>query len=409
MKKRTLFYKFISILLLAVCCFNTPASYLPTRAYGASSTSYQGQIDKAKENKEKLEKEKKELEKKMAALKVEQNNLKKAIEQLDKEYMELFDSIETTEVEIQNAEAGLQDIEDELVRMEQTAKEQYESMKKRVQYLYENGEDSLLSLFISGSSIEKIFNEMEYRSQITKYDKELLTRYNATIASIEEAKVLQIARVEELQALKDYQSAELAGMDVLAAEKQAQMSVLVKELGIEQDDLLAFSDKISKTEDEIKELVILEQKRLEEEERRRKEAESRDIKNLLWPLEGCSRVTSKFGPRNAPTAGASTYHMGIDIGAPMGTEVHASLAGRVIVSSYEPSSGNYVVIDHGNGIRTSYCHASKLLVKVGDEVKRDQVIMLVGSTGVSTGPHLHYGLRINGVAVDPLKYMNYNR
>ncbi|MBR6358964.1 MAG: M23 family metallopeptidase, partial [Lachnospiraceae bacterium] len=84
----------------------------------------------------------------------------------------------------------------------------------------------------------------------------------------------------------------------------------------------------------------------------------------------------------------------------------AAIAGKVVTATYSYSSGNYIVIDHGNGVRTIYCHASKLLVKVGDEVKRGQVIMKVGSTGVSTGSHLHFGIFINGTAVNPLDYVD---
>ncbi len=408
MIKRKTFYKIISGVLLAVFCLQVPAGGLGIKAFGATS-SYQGQIDQAKKNKEKLEKEKKALEKKLAALKVEKNNLEKAIKQLDDEYMELFDQIEATEEQIEEAEFDLVDIETELIRMEGVAADQYEAMKMRVKYLYENGEESLLALFLGGVSIERIFNELEYRSQITKYDKLLLARYNDTIAEIKVAKELQIARVEELEAMKEYQKAELDGLELLANEKKLQMAAMAEKLGIEQEELLAYTDSISQTQSQIKELEVLEKKRLEEEERKRKEAESRDIKNMIWPLETSKTITSRFGARSAPTAGASTYHKGIDIGAPTGTAVHAVLAGTVEYAGYNSSSGNYIIIDHGNGLRTTYAHASKLLVKTGDTVKRDQIIMKVGSTGVSTGPHLHFGVFINGVAVDPLKYVKYNR
>ena len=117
------------------------------------------------------------------------------------------------------------------------------------------------------------------------------------------------------------------------------------------------------------------------------------------------RISSRFGKRKAPTAGASTYHKGVDIAAAQGTPIYAAKSGTVTISTYSSSAGNYVMINHGNGLYTAYMHASKLYVKVGDKVSQGQTIAAVGSTGYSTGPHLHFSVIINGNYVDPLKYL----
>lgn len=128
---------------------------------------------------------------------------------------------------------------------------------------------------------------------------------------------------------------------------------------------------------------------------------------LYWPTDG-TEITSYFGPREAPTAGASTNHGAIDIGVSTGTNVYACLDGTVTIAQYSDSAGNYIEIDHGNGYVTKYMHNSQLKVSVGDKVTAGQVIALSGSTGYSTGPHVHFQIEKEGEKVDPLtfKYNN---
>ena len=104
--------------------------------------------------------------------------------------------------------------------------------------------------------------------------------------------------------------------------------------------------------------------------------------------------------------GASTDHKGIDIGASTGSDIVAAASGTVIISTYSVSAGNYIMIDHGGGVFTVYMHCSQLLASVGDKVSQGQVIAKVGSTGYSTGPHLHFGIRSGGAYVNPLKYVS---
>ena len=124
---------------------------------------------------------------------------------------------------------------------------------------------------------------------------------------------------------------------------------------------------------------------------------------MKWPTDGTT-ITSNFGYRNAPTAGASTNHGGIDIGVPTGTNIYATEAGTVTLAGWSDSGGNMVVIDHGNGYVTKYMHNSELKVSTGDKVTKGQVIALAGSTGVSTGSHLHFQIEYNGERVDPLSF-----
>ena len=127
---------------------------------------------------------------------------------------------------------------------------------------------------------------------------------------------------------------------------------------------------------------------------------------FIWPCPSYTRISSYFGPRQQPTAGASTDHKGIDLAAPYGAAILASAAGTVTTSTYSSSAGNYIVIAHGNGMSTVYMHCSSLLVSVGQTVQQGQTIAKVGSTGYSTGNHLHFGVIKNGTYVNPLNYIS---
>ena len=130
------------------------------------------------------------------------------------------------------------------------------------------------------------------------------------------------------------------------------------------------------------------------------------LSHLQWPVPSCTLITSRFGYRVAPTTGASTYHGGLDIGAGMGASIVAAGAGDVIYAGANGGYGNCVMIDHGNGVVTVYAHMSSIGVSYGQYVTAGQYVGAVGSTGVSTGPHCHFEIRINGAQTDPAAYFS---
>ena len=129
------------------------------------------------------------------------------------------------------------------------------------------------------------------------------------------------------------------------------------------------------------------------------------VSGFVWPVPSSYYVSSEFGPREQPTTGASTYHQGIDIAAPTGTTIVAAAAGTVITSAYSVSAGNYIIINHGGGICTVYMHNSVNYVAVGQKVSAGESIAAMGSTGYSTGPHLHFGITVGGSYVNPRNYI----
>ena len=458
MKKKVLFILVICV-ALGFCLF-AGRSYL---ANADTTKSYQDEIDAAKAKKEELEKERSELEAKLEELKQQKDDMNAYIETMDQQYMELMGSIEELEAEIAEQEERLAETQELLEQVKAQEAEQYDTMKKRIRYLYENGETTFLDVFFGEGSLTEMLNEMEYRAAITAYDNTLLERYNATKLQVQDTEALLTARLEELNALKESREFERTQMEELLAAKAAELEALAASIGVDEEMLFLYWDEIVTMGADIEELEKKEAERIAEEERKRKEEEerlrreeeerkrreeeerkrreeelrriaeeeerkrkeeelrlqaeaelkkNRNIENMLWPVPKSGRVTSDYGYRNAPVKGASTFHQGVDIGVGnlerKDRTVVAALAGTVMEKGYNKSAGNYVYIDHGNGLVTRYLHAYKIYVKEGQEVARGDAIMEAGTTGYSSGPHLHFGVFVNGVSVDPLEYIDYS-
>lgn len=440
MRKKLLF-TFSICLLLGLGVF-AGTSY---RASADTTKSYQDEIDAAKAKQEALKKEREELEKKVEDLKKQKEDMDAYIEAMDMQYMDLMYSIDELDAEITENEEKLAETKTLLAQVKAQEEEQYDTMKKRIRYLYENGETSFLDVLFGQGSLTDMLNEMEYRAAITEYDNGLLTRYNATKLQVQNTEALLTAQLEELNALMESREFELAQLEELMQAKAAELENLAASIGVDEEMLFMYWDEIVTMGADIEELekkeaariAEEERKRKEEEERLRKEAEERerkrkeeeeakkrqeellaelarnkDIENMLWPVPKSGRITSDYGYRSAPVKGASTFHQGIDIGVGnlqrKDRGVVASLAGTVSKTGYSKSEGNFIYIDHGNGLVTKYLHAYKIYVKEGQYVQRGEEIMEAGTTGYSSGPHLHFGVWINGVSIDPLLYIDYS-
>ena len=391
--------------------------------------SYQSAIDKAKEEKEALEALRKETADKIAALEEDKKSTEEYIQKVDSELAAAYEQMEDLEESIALCADALDSAELELAEANRTKDNQYATMKARIKYMYENGETSIWELITGSDSLEDLLNQVEYRSQIAEYDDNLLKRYEASCEEVKKKEESYELALVELNAEKEVQQLQIENLSVLVANKAAYMEELTASLGITEEQYFEFYEEIESKELEIADLEEKEKKRIEEEERKRKEEEERlrkeaeerkrreeelkklgltdqtSVDNMIWPFPGDPNIYSYFGYRTSPITGKREYHSGIDIGGAYGADIVASLAGRVTKASWSSMNGNYIVIDHGNGVTTHYLHASKLLVKEGEYVKQGQVIMKCGSTGWSTAPHLHFTIRINGALVDPCDYV----
>lgn len=359
-------------------------------------------IESAKKKAEQLEKEKAQAEKEQSSLNTQLNTI---IEDLKKAQAD----VEAKEVEIAETE-------DELTDARIKENEQYEAMKIRIKYMYENGNTDMISVLLSAENMADFLNKAEYVEQVSVYDREMLVEFQTIVKEIEKKEAKLKEEKEELIILQENLSTKRSNVESLLASKNQEISSLETQIGENAKVLNALIEAAKEAE----------RRRKEAEEAAKEAAANKNNQSgsgssssgsskpgnsvvsgngtLCNPCPG-ARITSEFGPRKAPTAGASSYHRGRDYAAPSGTPIYAAGSGRVVTSSYNSVSGKYIVIDHGNGLATRYQHCSRVFVSVGDTVSKGQNIAAVGTTGVSTGPHLHFEVRVNGTQVDPRKYL----
>ncbi len=411
--------------------------------------SFANEIDKAKEEKSSLEKKKEETEVKIQSLEKEKGDILKYIEKLDMELNNLANEIEGLNKDIKKVNKDIEAAQVDLKAARIAEADQYDIMKKRIKYMYENGNTTYFEVITQSGSLAELLNHVEYISKITEYDNHLLDEYTRLKQDVIDKEAVLQKKHDDLETLKEEVAYEKKTVEKLSVDKNKELKKY--EETIKENEALSkdYGNQIEEKEAQIENLLLEEIKRKEEEERRkreeerrrreeeerrrREEEEKRNQQNgesgssnnesgssnnesgssntvsgdFRWPVPSSGRITSTFGNRESPTAGASTNHKGIDIGAPSGSNIIATMSGEVVTATYSVSAGNYIMLYHGDGLYSVYMHCSKLMVSVGDNVSQGDTIGLVGTTGYSTGPHLHFAIVKDGSYVNPLNYVSY--
>lgn len=411
---------------------------------GFTTPMYASNIKDAESEVDNLEQKKKDLQENIEDLEKDKGNITNYIEKLDKQLNSLTKDITDTNSDIKETTATLLATREELELAKVTEENQYKSMKARIKYMYENGSGDYVEVLLRAESISDLLNRSEYIEKVSEYDKDMLTRYQATKIGIEEKETQISAKLKELETLNAELELEQGSVNTLIDNKSKELKKYESEIVTSKDQMDQYEAEILKQEDVIEDLLEKERQRIEaekkaEEAKKKAEEEQKKLQeqqekqeqsgttdtekdsteeedtsedsgnvsgSFRWPLRIAGTITSTFGTRSRPTAGASTNHQGVDIAASVGTPIVASAAGTVVTASYQSAAGNYVMIYHGNSTYTVYMHASSLNVSVGQKVNQGAVIAYVGSTGASTGPHLHFGLSKNGSYVNPLNYVS---
>ena len=334
------------------------------------------------------------------------------MKELDGELARLDDELSSLDSRITDKEADIEETKAQLEEAKKTEEEQYASMKLRIKYMYEKGDTSYLDLLLESGSMSEMLNRAEYIQQISSYDRKKLTEYGEIKEKIADDEEKLEAEHEELLTLQEQTKAKQDSVEKLVGEKSRELQKYQNQIAANESQLASYQADIEAQENRIQQIEA-ELKRQEEEARKKAQEKGEEDKTVsignisfIWPCPSSSRITSGFGGRSSPTEGASSNHKGIDIGASSGSDIVAAADGTVTISTYSYSAGNYIMINHGGGVSTVYMHCSKLLVSVGETVKKGQVIAKVGSTGYSTGPHLHFGVRVNGAYVNPSQYVS---
>ncbi len=363
----------------------------------------EAEINKAKEEKQALQSgltNVKELKKQLEASKADLANY---VAELDANLQKIQAKIDELKRMISEKEEQIEIKTQELEEALEVQQAQYEAMKTRIRFMYERGDTLFLELILGSGSFGEMLNKADYIEMLSSYDRKMLDEYVAYAEYValcregleEEKKVLDEAKI----AVEE----EEASLNELIADKEQEMYKMSSDIQSKEAAIREYEAEIAAQNDTIKALeaaVAEERKRLAEEQRRRY-----DGGVFTWPAPSYTRISDEYGNRTHPILGIQQFHNGLDMAGPGGSPILAAYSGTVVAATYSGSMGNYIMIDHGDSLYTIYMHASALYVSKGQEVTKGEKIAAVGSTGRSTGNHLHFSVRLNGNYVSPWNYL----
>ncbi len=376
-KKRFVVYLLIILIL----------STTVVQAYGESLTdlkktqqNIKNQIDKTQKNLKQIQSQQKDVEKQIKELDLKAENAALELDKVENDLKILNVNIEDTIADLEDAEAKLS--------------EQEETFNQRIRVMYKNGNVGYLEVLLSSGNIKDFLSRKDMIQEIAEYDKELIRFMKEQRDTIDEKKVQLEAQRASVEVTKSKLEARKRDLDTATRSKTDLMSKLEK-------DTKAFEkeyDKLNEYAKQIESQIV----------KLQRNTGAYSGGKMAWPVPGYSRISSYYGYRIHPIFKVKKLHTGIDIPAPTGTPITSASDGIVIYTGWLGGYGNAVMVDHGGGIVTLYGHNSSITVSEGDNVKRGATIAKAGSTGNSTGPHLHFEVRKNGAYVDPLPWLKSN-
>lgn len=465
MNKRKLLVSIVAGFLAVVMLLGLILSVIPAPAAAASSSEIKNQINEMKEQQAELEKQQEEIRTQYEANEDEIADMVNQKLIIDQEIFLLYEQIELINEQLSAYGLLIADKQDELDAAQQRLQELNEKNKARLRAMEEDGELSYWAVLFKASSFADFLDRLNMVQEIAAADRKRLREISDAAQVVEEAQSALLTEKEELDAAKN----ELDEAYQVLQDKNEQAQALIDELvakGFELQDLYdQYEDEEKALLEDIalKELEYLEAKELEwiaymatyttpptttapttppptgsnqggentdsptegsgsdatteeteagntgsdkEDESDKGNNNSGSVNNDPWRVP-CTytKLTSPFGERESPTEGASTNHQGVDLAGPEGTPIYASRGGTVTIAKFSRSAGYYVTINHGDGYSTIYMHMTRYVVSKGDKVSGGQLIGYMGSTGISTGPHLHWGVMYNGSYVNPANYV----
>ena len=330
----------------------------------------------------------KELDKQLEELQAKKDTALQQKMILDQRNDALQRQIDTVNRQIKNTTAAIEEYEEK-------EKAQYELFCRQVRQEEERGTVSYWSVLFKANSFSDLLSRMDFVNEVMDYNQRLIADLRQLRQQLAESRAELQEQKQDMKAKQDELAAQI---------KEANR--IINEFVSTEAGLKA----MKKAEEEEEERVS---QAIKDYEAQHNSSSSNGIKDpdtksvlngLIWPSDA-RYITSPFGDRDQPTAGASTNHKGVDIGASWYSKVYAAQSGKVIQAGWNGGYGYSVTIHHNHGVSTLYAHLDSYNVRVGQQVSRGQVIGKCGSTGISTGPHIHYEVRVNGVQIDPLPYL----
>lgn len=392
---RRRFIKAIALLMVLI----SATSIINTAPGGfkAEAATTQSEINSLKNQKKDIENRQQQIAAEINSMEYEQKSLLAKKEVLDRQILLMHEDIENTNAQIEQYTRLISEKEADIVTAQQEEDEQLAKFKHRIRAMEEAGSISYLSILFEANSFSDLLARIDFIGEVMAYDEQLYEQLKA-------AKQATIQAKADLVLAKKEQETKRAELKDKNAELEKQL-LEVTALAVEIDNNInAAKEQYQQELDAAKKIQNEINKKLEE--LKKQQSQVKGTGKLIWPTPSCNIVTSPYGTRIHPIYGDPRKHYGIDIGAKYGANIVAADGGTVIISAYSSSYGNYAVISHGNGMTTLYAHMSQRLVKVGAVVKQNDLIGKVGSTGASTGPHLHFEVTTNGSRVNPLNYFS---
>ncbi len=365
----------------------------------------QEQVSETKKEKDALKAGSASMEKEVDALEEARSAVETTIRELDAKSADTQEAIEKLDVSISENEIAIKTAKKEVREAEDEVKSQYDAMKKRIRFMYEAGNSTLLEIVISSSNFGKFLNNVVYAEKIMSYDEEKLSEFKKSQEKLENAQLRLETKQEALEKNREEQQAKADELDAVMAEKATQVHQYEALIGTKEQQIQEYKNMIAAADAEINALEAAIAAEKQALAAANKTARTYDGGMFAFPAPSYTRISDDYGMRMHPTLGVEMMHNGIDLAAPAGSPILAAYDGTVAAAAYSASMGNYVMIDHGSGLITIYMHASSLSVSAGQSVTKGQKIGAVGSTGRSTGPHLHFGVRKNGSYVSPWNYL----
>ena len=430
--------KFVSILagiMAAVMLLTLILSLIPANVSAASSSEIKKQINQLKEDKKALQAQMEEVQ---GQYEENENEILDTVNKkstIDQEISLLYDQIDLVNQELSSYSLLIADKQDELDAAQGRLSELNAKNKERIRAMEEDGSISYWAVLFKASSFSDLLDRLNMIEEIAASDQRRLKEMSAAAEEVEAAREALTVEKDELEVARE----ELDAIQLTLEEKKAEAQELLNELIAYGEELNALFEGFELEEEALMDEIAQKEKEYNEAKHQEWLAYmatyttvppatkppasnsgssggssggstsngSGTASSSGW-LVPCSytKLTSPFGNRDTPTAGASTFHKGVDLAGPEGTPIYASRSGVVTVATHSKSAGNYVTINHGDGFSSVYMHMTKYVVKKGAAVSAGQLIGYMGSTGISTGPHLHFGITKDGTYVNPANYVN---
>lgn len=410
MKKKTIICRTLAVVLCVTLVLGTAQFQIPAaQVFALTSDSIkekEAQIEQAKKDKENLKNGLTDLQKLKNQLEAKRSDLKSYVMELDSNLAVIEQNIADLKQQIEQKENEIIQTQDELDSALEKENSQMESMVRYIRFVYEMGNPKAMDILLSSTSFTDFLNKADYVERVISYEHVMWQDYKMIREYTELC-------MEQLELEKEILNQAKANADMEQQNLEELIDQKTKDILNYETDINNKAKAIKELEEEIKaeeeEIAALEAAILEEKKRLLESNGSvlhYDNGVFKFPLATYTRISDEYGMRIHPTLGVEQFHNGVDFASPKGTAIYAAYDGKVAAATYSATMGNYVMIDHGDGLYTIYMHASALHVKKDDMVVRGETIAAVGSTGRSTGNHLHFSVRLNGEYVSPWNYLS---